>query len=134
MLRSSQFLSGASLSSVLFLQAGLLSACGKSKPMGVSTNPNVIAASKRQPEPKVEVTCLAPAKVLAGAEYTCADGKKLTGTFTEGNVPKCKEDGEKGCLATVAFPAVEKARLTPGVLKAGVTIAKMKGEYPSTFS
>jgi hypothetical protein len=131
-----------SLSLVAFsLTTALLIGCGKNSTVGVSTNPDVLERAQRSGDPeaaKGRETCLLPSQVLAGFEYTCADGTKRKGTLavrTIGSAPECSQDDEKGCLTTDAFSAfakVERAKLVPGNVKQGVVIASITGTLTST--
>ena len=96
---------------VVFPTIGL-SACGKSEPIGVSTNPDAIAAAIGPSADKGDSACLEPNEVRVGKEYACADGKKRKGTLFVGAagtaVLACTADNEKGCLTTEEFSAFAK--------------------------
>jgi Protein of unknown function (DUF1566) len=112
----------------------LASACGsQAAQVGVSVNPDVAAATGAGQTEKTS-TCLEPAKVVAGVEYTCADGKKRKGLFVSGTAgaaaPACSRDNEQGCLTTAdfsAFARVEREKIVPGRLLAGFVLAGVTG-------
>jgi hypothetical protein len=63
-----------------------------------------------------------------------ADGIDIFGT--EGTAvlethSNCASDGATGCVAVAAFKAVDMTKLVEGVVKKGVSIAGVTGDYPS---
>lgn len=48
-----------------------------------------------------------------------------------GTLRDCSTDNDIGCVSSLAFPSVVKVDLTPGLIKAGTTIAGISGNYPS---
>lgn len=125
---------------LLLLPVLVLPACGNPSVLGVAVNHDVVKVNDVSKEKKDASSCLDPSKVIAGEEYTCADGKKRKGTLTlaAGSGAKspaaCSKDGEEGCLTTkdfLSFPSSERARLLPGNIKAGVSIAGVTGTLTS---
>jgi hypothetical protein len=107
----------------------VISACGRSNSgtLSVQTRPEVVEAAQAKQAAKDASTCLEPAKVLAGVEYICADGRKRKGLFLADKLAECSKDGDVGCVSSSSFPAVEKARAIPGAIKSGVTLAGVAG-------
>jgi Protein of unknown function (DUF1566) len=61
-----------------------------------------------------------------------AQGDIQLGTRNCSVVPDCTAGGQVGCKTVANYISAESSQLTPGIIKAGVTIAGTKGEYPSS--
>lgn len=69
---------------------------------------------------------LDPNQVCSGISYYDFDGNPLDGTLRCG-YDNCAKDGAKDCLATLDFPAAQKANISADDLKSGKTIAGVAG-------
>jgi hypothetical protein len=86
-----------------------------------------------------ELGCRVVGPSFAAAQLTGASAKILSGQSL-GGIPgsalpvpaNCSMDNESGCVATPAFPAVVKADVSAGLIKAGTIIAGVTGAYPSS--
>ncbi len=75
------------------------------------------------------VITLPPAEVCSTQSYYDMNGALQTGSknCAAPAVVTCAGDGATGCVATADYPAVDLTRLSPGVIKSGVTIAGIAG-------
>ena len=79
------------------------------------------------------VITLPPAEVCSGQSYYDVNGTLQAGSknCTATAAAPCASDGATGCMATPSYPAVDLTKLDPGVIKSGVTIAGVGGQFPS---
>lgn len=80
------------------------------------------AASSREDD------CPAAEQVLKGVELRCGD-TTVVGTLVPNSVADCSADGEKDCLTTEAFVAVEVSAIDPEHLKLGVQLGGVTGTF-----
>ncbi|MBC7533881.1 MAG: hypothetical protein H7318_20130 [Oligoflexus sp.] len=85
-----------------------------------------------------EIGCRVVGPSFSAASLSGASAKILTGQSIGGIggsaalVPSpCAVDNATNCVASSAFPAVVKANVTAGLIKAGTIIAGVNGAYPS---
>lgn len=117
------------------LGAGVMPACGQSKSAAVEVGPGGFAdARKPDVDKNLASHCLDPAKVQAGYEYTCSDGRARKGTLNVVDsgtpVSPCTQDNQVGCLTSeefTSFPIAERSKIIPGHVKQGVVINGVSG-------
>jgi len=117
-----------SLFAALCMPFLVLTACGDAQKLIITrSDPGIVKKGSLLEKEQDSSRCPSPEKVLAGIEYSCADGTKRTGSFLSESLTDCKADGETGCLTTSRFRAADGELAVPGVIKAGLTLAGVTG-------